>query len=384
MANKNYKRALDLNNLVSKKSHFLLGPRGTGKSFLIKECFQKNVLLINLLKSEDYLDLSLHPERLRERINPEKDKVVIIDEIQKIPALLNEVHLLIEEHKINFLLTGSSARRLKGKNVNMLGGRARNAELFPLSYSEIPDFNLQKFLRFGGLPLVINSSEPREDLAAYLIHYINEEIKIEAQVRKIDFFHRFLETAALFSAETINYANLASDIGVSEPTIKSYYQILEDTLFGFQLYPWRKGRSRKAIASSKFYFFDTGVLHTILKSPTILDTNTDLYGRTFEQFIAQEIRAYISYRRRDVSFNFWRSTDKNEVDFIIDDKIAIEIKSARKVKKDFLKGLDLIQDEGTFKSRILVTNDPTTKIVDGILCLNWKNFLDQLWNDEIF
>lgn len=340
--------------------------------------------MINLLKSEDFLDLNLNPERLRDRINPKKDRIVVIDEVQKIPQLLNEVHYLIEEHKINFLLTGSSVRSLKAKNANMLGGRARKAELFPVSFSEMKSFNLDTYLRFGGLPSILNSDEPREDLSAYVSNYLNDEVKLEANVRKIDFFHRFLEVAALSSSELVNYANISSDIGVSEPTVKSYYEILEDSLLGFQLFPWRKGKSRKSIATSKFYFFDTGVVHTILRTPNVLDRNTDLFGKSFEQFLAQEIRAYISYTRKDLPFNFWRSVDKKEVDFVIGDNIAIEVKAAKKAKNEHLAGLIQIAAEGSFKKRFLITNDPIAKTVDGIQHLNWKVFLEELWSDNIF
>ncbi len=379
-----YTRRLDLSFLIQKKSHFLFGPRGTGKSFLIKQSLPKDTLVINLLKSEDFLDLSLNPEKLRERIDPKKNRIVVIDEVQKIPQLLNEVHFLIEEFKINFLLTGSSVRRLKSQNANMLGGRARKAELFPISFSEMNNFKLDTYLRFGGLPAILNSEEPREDLAAYVGNYLNDEIKLEANVRKIDFFHRFLEIAALQSSELIHYSNISRDIGVSEPTVKSYYDILEDSLIGFQLFPWRKGKSRKSIATSKFYFFDTGVVHTILRSPNILDRNSDSYGKSFEQFIAQEIRAYISYKRKDVSFNFWRSLDKYEVDFIINDCIAIEVKSSRKVKIEHRKGLIEIANEGSIKTRILVSNDPVQKTVEGIQQLPWEIFLEKLWSEQIF
>ena len=378
-----FKRNLNLIDLIIKKSHFLFGPRGTGKSYLIKQLLRPDILLINLLKSEDYLDLSLQPQNLRLRINPKKHKLVIIDEVQKIPQLLNEVHYLIEEYKINFLLTGSSIRRLKSSHANMLGGRARNASLFPITFNEWPDFNLDRYLRFGGLPAIINSQEPREDLSAYLINYINEEVKQESNIRKIDFFHSFLETAALSSSEIINFSNIASDTGVSEPTVKSYYQILEDTLIGFQLLPWRKGRSRKSIASSKFYFFDTGILHTVLKSPDVLDRNSDIYGKTFEQFIAQELRAYLSYRRKDYNLNFWRSLDKVEVDFVINNEIAIEVKSSKKIKAEHFKGLREIKKEAKFKKLYLITHDPIEKTIDGIECLHWKQFLQKLWDDEI-
>ncbi len=381
-----FKRKIKLKELVYKKSHFLFGPRGVGKSFLIKEAFSgETVLIINLLKSEIYLDLSLNPENLRKMVQAGNYKAVIIDEVQKIPQLLNEVHYLIEELGLNFLLTGSSIRKLKANDANMLGGRARLASMYPLTYAEINDFHLEKYLRFGGLPAILNSDEPREDLMAYVVNYLNEEVKLESKVRKIDFFHRFLETAALYSSEVINYSNLARDtVGVSEPTIKSYYEILEDTLIGFQLFPWRKGKSRKSIASCKFYFFDTGVMHSILKSPNVLDRNSDLYGKTFEQFIAQEIRAYISYERKEASFHYWRTLDHAEVDFVINDEIAIEVKSSKKVKSDHLSGLIKIQEEGSFRALFLVTHDPSLKKIGKVNCLSWTKFLDQLWSGEIF
>lgn len=281
------------------------------------------------------------------------------------------------------MLTGSSTRKLKAADTNMLGGRARKAELFALTYTEITDFKLEKYLRFGGLPSIVNSDEQREDLSAYIGQYLNEEIKLESNIRKIDFFHRFLELAALYSTETVNYSNISRDIGVSEPTVKSYYQILEDTLIGFQLFPWKKGLSRKSITSSKFYFFDKGVVHTILRSPDILDRNSDIFGKTFEQFIAQELRAYLSYKRKDFQLNFWRSLEKDEVDFIINNEIAIEVKSSRKVNSDHIKGLNKIMNEGQFKKRILVSQDPIERMVNGILCLYWEKFLIKLWNDEI-
>lgn len=376
-------RDLNLKELLSKKSYFLFGPRGTGKSYLIRNTLKSAGLVINLLKSEEFLELNRNPENLRKMIDPNIHKLVIIDEVQKIPQLLNEVHYLIEEYQIKFLLTGSSIRKLKAFDANLLGGRARSAHLYPLTYNEIKNFKLDKYLRYGGLPAIHFSEEPREDLAAYLIHYLNEEVKIESNVRKIDFYQNFLECAALTSAELINYSNISRDIGVSEPTVKGYYQILEDTLIGFQLLPWKKGKSRKSIATSKFYFFDTGVLHTILRSPHELDRNSDIFGKTFEQFIAQELRAFISYKKKDVPLNFWRSQDKVEVDFVIDSKIAIEVKSSKKTKKEHFHGLKEISKEGSFKKRILITQDPINKTVDGVICYNWKDFLEDLWADKI-
>ncbi len=378
-----FKRTLDLKKLVQGKSFFLFGPRNTGKSFLIKQTFSKDTKVINLLRSDVYLELLSNPHKIRERIDFKKDKIVVIDEIQKIPLLLDEVHDMIEEYNIHFLLTGSSLKKLKSKENNLLGGRARRADLFPLTFAELKDFKLDQYLRYGGLPSIVISNEKDEDLDAYVYNFLNEEIKLESKIRKLDFFHRFLETAATFSAEIINYSNVASDIGVSEITIKSYYQLLDDTLIGFQLFPWRKGRSRKSITSSKFYFFDTGVMHSILKSPKILDKNSDIFGRTFEQFIAQEIRAYLSYRRLNYDFKFWRSLDKKEVDFVINDNLAIEVKSSKKVKPEHLSGLKLIAVEGNFKKRILISCDPTYRTIEGIECFYWSDFLNQLWLNKI-
>jgi uncharacterized protein len=378
-----FSRILNLGEMLTKKSFFLFGPRSTGKSYLIRETLKGQVRLINLLKTEEFLELNANPSALREKINLKKDKLVVIDEVQKIPQLLDEVHLLIEEYGIHFLLTGSSVRRLKAKGTNMLGGRARRAELFALTSHEIKDFDLMRYLRYGGLPFVVNSSEPTEDLNAYLYNYLNEEIKVESNIRKIDFFQRFLSTAAMSSAEIINYASIASDIGVSEPTVKSYYEILEDTLIGFQVFPWRGGKSRKSITSSKFYLFDTGLLNTILRTPKVLDKNSDIFGKVFEQFIAQELRAYISYRRLDLPLLFWRSLQKHEVDFLIGNKTAIEVKSSKKVKPEHLAGLKAIATEGDFTNRFLVSFDPSEKFIHGVTCLPWKEFLSQLWSDKI-
>jgi predicted AAA+ superfamily ATPase len=378
-----FNRILNLEDLLKKKSFFLFGPRSTGKSYLIRETLSSKAKVINLLKTDEFLELNSNPSLLRNKIDHKKVKLVVIDEIQKIPLLLNEVHSLIEEYGIHFLLTGSSVRKLKGKDINMLGGRARRADIFPLTTGEIKNFQLMKYLRYGGLPFVVNSVEPQEDLSAYVYNYLNEEIKFESNIRKLDFFQRFLQIAALTSSEMINYSNIASDIGVSEPTVKNYYEILEDTLIGFQLLPWRGGKSRKSVATSKFYFFDTGVLNTILRTPQELDKNSDIFGKIFEQFIAQELRAYISYRRLDVPFNFWRSLQKHEVDFIIDGQIAIEVKSATKVKPDHLKGLRAIKDEGKITARYLISFDSSEKHFDGIVCMHWESFLKDLWKDQI-
>lgn len=310
-------------------------------------------------------------------------RFVIIDEIQKIPHLLDEVHRLIEEKKqLRFLLTGSSARKLKYGHANLLAGRAWTANLFPLSWSEIPDFNLEHYLRFGGLPAIYPSDDPVEELNAYAKTYLYEEIQAEGFVRKLPQFSRFLMVAALANGQLLNFANIANDSAVPASTIREYYSILEDTLIGFMLPPWLYSKKRKAIATAKFYLFDPGVCHTLAQTKTI-DRNSDLYGRSFEHWIGLELRSYLSYKRRDEPLCYWRSTHQHEVDYVIGDHTAIETKATQRVTSRDLKGLRALQEEGVFKQFILVSQDPIETKKDNISCLHWKTFMKRLWAGEM-
>lgn len=382
-----FQRVLQLAKITAKKSFFLFGPRGTGKSFLIRKSFGPQTPVINLLKASFQLRLLQNPNQLEEIIDEtisEEQSLVVIDEIQKVPLLLDEVHRLIEERNLRFLLTGSSARRLKNDGANLLAGRAWVAELFPLTFSEIPQFNLDRYLRYGGLPAVVLSDEPEEQLDAYVQMYINEEIKSESLVRRIPAFMEFLRFAALSNTKLINFASLARDAGVSPPTIASYVSILEDTLIGFQIRPWKKPTSRKPIAASKFYFFDTGVVNALAGTQHV-DRNSNLYGELFEQWIAMELRAYLSYRRIKTSLCFWRTEEGVEVDFIIPDRAAIEVKATRKVTQADLKSLKILKDENKLDyDFFLVSHDPVDRTVDGVHVLNWKTFIRRLWEDKIF
>ena len=384
-----YNRVLDLPKITEKNSFFLFGPRGTGKSFLIRHTLGRSAIVINLLKTTMQIRLAQDPSALEGIIaeqwpgNESSGSVVIvIDEIQKIPILLDEVHRLIEEKAWRFLLTGSSARRLKSSGVNLLGGRAWIAEIFPLTFAELPKFDLDRYLRFGGLPAVVNSEDPEEQLDAYVQTYINDEIKAEALVRKIPAFVEFLRIAALTNGNLINFANIAKDAGVSPPTIASYYQILEDTLVGFQLSPWKKPTTRKAIATSRFYFFDPGVVNT-LTGTRFVERNSNIYGSLFEQWIAMELRAYLSYHRIKRQLFFWRTEDDIEVDFVVEGKIAVEVKASKKIGSSDLKGLKVLQEEGLVEHYYVISNDPVDRLVDQIHILHWRSFMTQLWAHKI-
>ena len=378
----NVKRVLNLPDLLRQKSFFLLGPRATGKSTLVRLQLTGSATIIDLLDSRIFLKLSGAPYELESLIDANQNKIVVIDEIQRIPELLNEVHRLIESRKIRFLLTGSSARKLRKGKANLLAGRVWQARMFPLTWREIPDFSLERYLRFGGLPAVYLSDYPEEELDAYVNTYLKEEILAEGLVRRLPAFTRFLQTVALASGEIINFTKLANDCQVPPSTVTEHVGLLEDTLVGFLLPAWTESRKRKAIKSGKFYFFDPGVTHMLAGTETI-DRNSHLYGKSFEQFIGMEIRAFLSYRRKKLPLAYWRSTHGFEVDFLIGRKIAIEVKAARRMTKNDFKGLKAINEEGIFEKFILVSQDRINTRDGNFLALHWKQFLSDLWEGNI-
>lgn len=378
-------RILDLPELIKKKSFFLFGPRATGKTFLISQSFNKqNTLVINLLRSDVFMRLSGAPHELEEMIAAyENLNLVVIDEVQRVPELLNEVHRLIEETQLRFILTGSSARKLKKDGVNLLAGRAWEANLFPLTSCELPELDLHRYLQYGGLPPVYLSEDPVEELHAYVNTYLKEEIQAEALVRKIPAFSRFLEVAALTSGKMMNFTEIASDTGVPASTVREYYQILEDTFLGFMVHGWTKTRKRKAISKAKFYLFDIGVKNTLARIK-VLEPRSDLYGQAFEHYIAMELRAYISYRRYKVELSYWCSTHGAEVDFIIGDEVAVEVKSSNKISEKHIKNLRLLEEENICKRYILVSFDRINRKKGNIEILFWKDFLERLWADQVY
>ncbi len=307
-------------------------------------------------------------------------KIVVIDEIQRIPELLNEVHRLIENRKITFLLTGSSARKLRRGQANLLAGRVWDARMFPLIRKEIPGFDLEKYLFYGGLPAVYLSDYPEEELDAYVNTYLREEILAEGLVRKLPPFSRFLQSIALANAEVINFTKLANDCQVPPSTVTEHVGLLEDTLVGFLLPAWTKSKKRKAIKSAKFYFFDPGITHMMAGTKT-LERNSHLYGKSFEQFICMEIRAYLSYKRKKLPMTYWRSTHGHEVDFLIGENTAIEVKASKRVTPRDFKGLKILEEEGVFKNFVLVSQDPINTRNENHRALFWEDFLNDLWND---
>ena len=376
-----YKRYLNLGKLLEMKSFFLFGPRATGKTTLIDNSLQ-NAYVFDLLEADTYARLLKRSALIDETVT-DPTRVVVIDEIQKIPSLLDEVHRLIQKRRLKFLLTGSSARKLKRGAANLLAGRAWRAELFPLSYCELPEFDLQRYLNRGGLPDAYLSEHYREELATYASLYLREEIQAEAITRNVQAFAEFLDLIALSNGQEINFESLASDCQVSTSTLKNYMQILEDTLIGFKLPAFTKTKKRKAISRAKFYLFDVGVVNSLCRRGEIV-IGGELFGPAFEHFIVAEMRAYLSYTRSPRQMSYWRSTSQFEVDLIVDDLCAIEIKSTKLAVDKHIKGLRAFKEEGAVKRHIIVSMDPDKRITsDGIEIYPWNLFLSELWQGRL-
>ena len=379
-----FQRLLDLPALLKKKSFFLFGPRATGKSFLIHRQLGPRALVIDLLRSDVAFRLAADPSFLEALLGHRRGPGawIVIDEVQKLPGLLDEVHRLIESRGIRFLLTGSSARKLRRGQANLLAGRAWTAHLYPLTSVEIPRFDLPRFLRWGGLPPVVASDDPAEELGAYVRTYLQEEIQAEGFVRRLPQFSRFLASAAIMNGRMLNFAQIASDTGVPAATVREYYYLLDDTLVGFLLPAWTKSKKRKAISTAKFYFFDTGVTHALAGTQT-LDRNSDTYGRSFEQWIGIELRAWLGYRRRRDELCYWRSVYQHEVDFVVGDHTAIEAKATHKVTARDLRGLQAIAEEGRRRRLLLVSEDRIEARHGAIRCIPWQMFVAELWADKL-
>ena len=383
-------RVIDIQSRLKSKSLFLFGPRQTGKSSLIANQIQDNVRLSwSLLNARIRRRCQTDPGVLRDEIETKgiKDGLVIIDEIQKVPELLDEVHSLIEETDIRFLLTGSSARRLKEKGVNLLGGRAGKMSLHPFVWPEIRGFEpaLDRILMYGLIPSAFLSDEPESVLDDYVNVYLKDEIAGEGLVRQLPKFERFLEVAAMTAAEEINYSNIASDVMMSRASVTEWYGILYDTLIGFSVPPYTKTKKRKAVETERFYFFDTGLTRFLLGLNEISDSQTE-YGKLFETYIAEELTAFLDYNHRRERLSYWRTRQSSyEVDFVIGDEVAIETKTTKQVNesKD-LRGLRALKEEGIFRKYIVVSRDVISRTTDdGIVLLPWTVFLDELWTGKI-
>lgn len=375
--------------LSSGETCFLWGPRQTGKSTLLKSLFPK-ATRYDLLLSTEYQRLLHEPGLIREYClgagldGDNQVEPVIIDEIQKLPALLDEVHWLIENKGLRFILCGSSARKLKRGHANLLGGRAIRYEMFPLVSPEINDFSLINALNSGLIPRHYTSRYPLKLIQSYIGDYLREEIAAEALTRNIPAFSRFLEIAALSNGEIISYSNIASECGVSNPTVKEYFQILEDTLIGRYLPAFRRRKKRRLVLSPKFYFFDLApVIHFARRGEVI--PGSELFGRAFEHFLHMEITAHSSYSEKFYPVYFWKTSSGLEVDFIMGDhEIAVEVKGTNQARPKHLKGLRGFREEYKTKHSFLVSLDERTRITeDGIEILPWQIFLEKLWSDQI-
>ena len=366
----------------------LFGPRQTGKSSLIGSKFGDDAWTVNLLHGDEYTRYAKHPAQYRldavEKIRTGDTRRFVLDEVQRIPELLNEVHALMEEHPDRqFILLGSSARKLKRGGANLLAGRAVQRLLFPFTLAELGEhFNLDDALRFGTLPplLGLNDAEKQDTLKAYTETYLREEVQMEGYVRNLGGFYRFLEMAASASGELLNFSNIARECHLPIRTVQSYYKILEDTFIGFRLQPWLKSERKRLVAHPKFYFFDTGVTNAVnrrLAAPP----DSRLAGRLFEQFIVLELHRYLNYARSETRIFFWRTNTGAEVDLVLErhgELIgAFEIKSATEVSGNDFSGLRAFRNDNPAVPPAVVYRGTQAYRTDGIRVIPWKTFLDE-------
>ena len=369
-------RKLDLGDLLARKSHFLLGPRQTGKTSMIGAQLA-DVIVYDLLDSSVFLSLSRDPGRLAEELPPEPSRVAI-DEIQRLPALLNEVHRLIERRGVRFLLTGSSARSLRRGGVNLLGGRARTKYLHPLTHAELGEhFDLERAISAGTLPSIYFSDDPAADLAAYTGTYMQQEVVAEGATRNVAAFSRFLGVAAQCNATIVNFTGVANDAQVPRTTVYEYFEILKDTLVLRELPAWRRAGGRKPIVSSKFYFFDVGVAGAL--QGRAVRPGTPEFGPAFETWIMHELSAHSDYVSGE-QLRYWRTTSGYEVDFIIGDHTGVEVKAKGNVGARDLRSLRALANEAKLKRCICVSLESRPRTLeDGIEVLPYARFLDDLW-----
>ena len=376
-------RILQLSNGLN-SSIFLFGARQTGKSTLLRQQFGSNSIYIDLLDSELRGRYSRRPVLLYESLkNKEAGTVVVIDEIPEVPQLLNEVHRLISEKGLIFILCGSSARKLKRKGHNTLGGRALPVYLYPLVSAEIPDFNIDRAVQYGTLPPHYLAHTPSLHLSAYIDVYLKEEIKEEALVRNLRSFQRFLEVAAMTSGEMVNYNNIAQDCGVSATTVSSYFDILEDTLIGYRIPAYTKVVKRRIVQAPRFYYFDVGITNHLLHRKELVRGTVD-YGHAFEHLVMQELVAWLHYTHSEEKLSYWRTYTGIEVDAIIGDaRLAIEIKSVEEVLPRHLKGLKAFGEEYPSSRRIIVSLDRINRKEGDIECIYILDFFKLLWNEGL-
>ncbi len=369
---------------LSSESCFLWGARQTGKSTLLRLTFA-DARYIDLLKSDEFERFNRRPALLREELSllPEGE-LVIIDEIQKLPVLLDEIHWLMTNRNLRFIMSGSSARKLVRSGANLLGGRALRKRLYPLVSAEIPDFDLVKACNNGMIPRHYLTENATKRLQAYIGDYLQEEIKAEALTRNLTTFSRFMEVAALSNGEVLNYSNIASECGVSAVTVKEYFAILVETLIGFTFPAFTHRVKRRVIQSPRFFYFDVGIANFLLKRSRLRPGSPE-FGHAFEHFIIQEIIAYHGYSEKSGNISYWRTTSGYEVDVIIGDaEVAIEIKSSEEVQSRHTRGLKAFSEEFPDARLIMVSLDKMPRLMNGIEIYPALEFLARIWNGTIF
>lgn len=378
----NYKRKLELPERGS-ATFFLWGARQTGKSSLLRASYGDTVKWVDLLRADHYRRYSTKPESLREELALKPCDFVVVDEVQKVPALLDEIHWLHENKGVHFALCGSSARKLKRGHGNLLGGRAVRQELFGLSASELgEDFDLNRALNHGLLPRIYQSARPRPLLNAYVAEYLKEEIMAEGLVRNLPPFSNFLNAAGLCDGEQVNFTNIARELGVSRESVRGYFGVLEDTLIASMLPVYRRRAKRRLSVADKFYFNDVGVANFLAGRGEVLP-RSEAFGKAFENWVFHELRAYNAYCERFAQFSFWRLSTGVEVDFVVNDMAcAIECKASAGIHNRHLKGLrELANDYPEAGRRMVVSLEPTSRRTeDGIDILSVADFIEALWS----
>ena len=369
------------------ETFFLWGPRQAGKSTLLRRCYPDG-RWIDLLKSDEFRRYATRPELLRQEIEaeaPDPGRQIVIDEVQKVPALLDEVHWLMENRGLHFALCGSSARKVRRGGANLLGGRAVRYELKGLTAGELgSEFDLNRMLNQGYLPRIYQASRPRQLLDAYIADYLREEVAAEGLVRNLPAFSSFLDAAALSDCEMVNFSNVARECGVSNPTAKAYFGILEDTLLARWLPAYRKRRKRRVIGAPKFYFADVGVVNRLARRGSVLP-GSELYGKAFENWVHHELSAFLCYRDIDEELSYWRLPSGIEVDFIIGDMVlAIEAKATAAVTRQHLKGLRSLATEHPVRRRMIVCLEPRPRRTpDGIDIVPADTFVQRVREGDL-
>ena len=377
-------RRLDLTGDLTARSVFLFGPRQTGKTTWLRQCFPESVSL-NLLHGDVFLRLSREPGRLRQElatVDPAAGPVVI-DEIQKLPGLLDEVHELIVSRGFRFVLAASSPVKLRRGGVNLLGGRARTRRMFPFVSAEVPDWDLMRAINVGGIPSIHFSDDPLEDLRAYCGNYLRLEIQAEGVVRGVEPFSRFLTAAGASYAQPIVFERLASDAAVPARTVREYFQVIEDTMLGTLVPPFapRKAR-RKPVSRARLFFFDVGVANA-LASVGEIRAGGPSFGPALEQLVFCELSAWLAYARDPRPLSYWRTAEGSEVDFVIGDEVGIEVKATASVTSRDLTGLRRLAAETPLRTRIVVCREPVMRVVEGIRFLPVGDFLSALWAGDL-